>query len=312
MTLLEHYVAAVRMYLPKEAPRDDIANELAGHLQELIDEREEELGRRLTEREQDSVLSGYGSPTLVASRYGDINRGLAFGRQLIGPPLFPWYRRVLQVQLPLTAVVVLIIGATNEPRLLSVSGVLVPLLINFVLTTVVFTSIDALERHRCAGRAAAHAVWSWPMVHLRPIPRWQSVAGLVTLSLGGLWWAAIPSVPRLVLGATSDRVQLTPGWTDFYWPVLVPLLVGVAQRAATLARPDCVWLQLVTRTLINGTALALIYPMLQHYPFVVARHASDVEAVAMATRLSDALWWHLLASGGIYWAICFGYNAWFA
>ena len=92
MRLLDHYLKAVRTYLPKDAPHDDILLELREHLQTLLEERQAAIGRSLTEREQEEVLAAHGSPIDIANRYGAGGRGLAFGRQLISPETFPLSR----------------------------------------------------------------------------------------------------------------------------------------------------------------------------------------------------------------------------
>lgn len=97
MTLLKHYVNAVRMYLPKGPQQNDILSELSGHLQSKMDEEEEALGRPLTEIEQEALLTQHGNPAIVAERYGAPRRSVAFGWQLIGPELFPLYFRILLV-----------------------------------------------------------------------------------------------------------------------------------------------------------------------------------------------------------------------
>jgi hypothetical protein len=62
MTLLNQYVKAVRMYLPKGPQQEDILSELSEHLQSRIDEEEDALGRPLTEVEQEALLSQHGNP----------------------------------------------------------------------------------------------------------------------------------------------------------------------------------------------------------------------------------------------------------
>src|SRR5438046_10533999 len=68
-----------------------------------------ELGRPLTESEQQALLKRRGNPLVLAGRYRQDYRTLAFGRQLIGPVLFPFYVRVLSFNLCLTFAVMPII-----------------------------------------------------------------------------------------------------------------------------------------------------------------------------------------------------------
>jgi hypothetical protein len=87
MELLDRYLHAVKKFLPKEQ-QDDIVAELSDDLRSQMEDREAELGRPLTEAEQEAVLKAHGHPVIVAGRYRQDRRSVAFGRQLIGPVLF--------------------------------------------------------------------------------------------------------------------------------------------------------------------------------------------------------------------------------
>ena len=96
MTILEHYLNAVRLHLPQGVDKNDVVAELAEHLRSKMEERETTLGRALTEAEQQAVLAAHGDPLTVASGYGAVGPGIVFGRiRLIGPRAFPLYVGVL-------------------------------------------------------------------------------------------------------------------------------------------------------------------------------------------------------------------------
>ncbi|HUY77114.1 MAG TPA: hypothetical protein VMV29_10110 [Ktedonobacterales bacterium] len=94
MDLIERYIREVKAYLPGKQ-QTDIGQELNGNLHAAVDDREEELGRPLTESEVERLLQGFGHPLVVAGRYQASQGSLAFGPRLIGPVLFPLYLRVL-------------------------------------------------------------------------------------------------------------------------------------------------------------------------------------------------------------------------
>jgi hypothetical protein len=311
MPLLDHYLRAVRLYLPKGRQQDDIIEEIAEHLTATIEEEEARLGRPLTEVEEEALLTRHGGPMVVAERYGVAQRGLAFGRQLISPETFPLYARVLTFQMPFTLAALLFIGLTNKSQILTPSGLLWPLLIQFCLTTGVFMMIDLFQRRsRRNGVYPSGWVWNFPPPPLQPIPRWQSSAAMVVLGLAGLWWAALPYQPSLVLGGAAGHLELTSAWDAFYWPVLTVIGVGIAQRAITWRRPDWNWLQPPTRVFTNAVMLILVYLFLQGYPFVAVRAGSAVATAAFdATRLSDDIWWHSGGSFGLYSLSCLVFNA---
>src|SRR5262245_11836285 len=100
MELVDKYVQAVKQYLP-EGQQNDIARELAENLRAQMEDREESLGRPLTPDEQEAILKRMGNPAVVAGRYQTNPMRLSFGRELIGPVLFPIYLRVLIIGLVL-------------------------------------------------------------------------------------------------------------------------------------------------------------------------------------------------------------------
>jgi hypothetical protein len=84
MTLTERYLKAVAAQLPK-ASREDIIAELSDAIQTRMEEREEQLGRPLTEADEEAVLREFGHPLSVAARYG------SGPQHVVGPELYPWW-----------------------------------------------------------------------------------------------------------------------------------------------------------------------------------------------------------------------------
>lgn len=91
MEMLDRYLRVVRFWLPKPE-REDIAAELSETIRSQIEEKEAELGRKLSDAEVEAVLDRWGHPLRVAERYLP-------PRHLIGPTLFPVYVFVLELVL---------------------------------------------------------------------------------------------------------------------------------------------------------------------------------------------------------------------
>jgi hypothetical protein len=318
MTLLDQYLRAVSVYLPTGPERDDILIELSEHLQSRLDERQASQGRPLTELEAAAVLAEHGDPLVVAGRYGRINQGFAFGRQLIGPELFPIYVRVLMLTFGLTVVIVPVISFfTDALRLSMPFGLIGPMLFQFVAVTLTFAGIDLFrlfQRRLCRGHSARDSRAPWRPAYLRPVPRAYAASGLVVLALAGLWWAVVPHVPVLLLGtyASGLGLELSAGWASFHLPILVLLLAGVAQRAIALARPELNWLQFGTRLVINVLCLVTLPGILGSHPLVVVSQATagSADAMLLAAALSDWMWWIVLAGFGTYWLVNVVTNTW--
>jgi len=287
MTLLAQYLKTVGMYLPGKE-RADIIRELGENLQAEMDEREAELGRPLTEPEQQEFLLGHGNPMIVAGRYGGEHRAVSFGRQLIGPELFPLYIRVLLGNWIISAIVHAGIAFSsadaNEPRpfFLAVTAQL-------VIITAIFSAIDLLQRRsRSLELEAMPRTWRFPPPYLQTIPRWQSRSGFIVWVLASAWWAAIPYAPALLIGGARTYVKFAPVWSTYYWPVLFLMLAGVAQRAANYVRPDWNWLPPVMRLGISLISLALLYPMAMSGPYFIPIPAAGVAAERVAEGLNVA------------------------
>lgn len=103
MTLLDQYLKAVAAQLPK-AVRDDIVAELKDMILNRFEAKEEELGRPLTEDEQEAILREVGHPLAVAGRY---HTGT---NHVVGPELYPYF--LFAVKIGLAALVALTVIAT--------------------------------------------------------------------------------------------------------------------------------------------------------------------------------------------------------
>jgi len=147
MDLVDRYVKAVAKALP-EKQREDISNELTEDIRSEIEDRERELGRELTEAEQEVLLKQRGNPLVLAARYRQDHRSVAFGRQIIGPVLYPFYIKVLSFNLGLTFFVIAVIFTA-----LAVSGqkigvgnifstCLLQLFIQSSVVTLIFSLVD--------------------------------------------------------------------------------------------------------------------------------------------------------------------------
>ncbi|WP_313800017.1 HAAS signaling domain-containing protein [Cytobacillus sp.] len=97
MEIIERYVYAVTQLLPP-SQREDIAKELRGLIEDMLDERVQD--GEITEKHVEEVLVELGEPRKLANKY----RGMK--RYLVGPELFDHYVMVLKIALISTSVVI--------------------------------------------------------------------------------------------------------------------------------------------------------------------------------------------------------------
>jgi hypothetical protein len=309
MKLLAVYLDAVGNYLHVRG-RHDILRELEENLRSRIEDRESELDRPLTEHELQELLLAHGTPLEVAGRYGSHHGTLTFGRQLIGPEFFPIYRTVLVANWIISA---LVHGGMwwsrvqiDEPKaFFFAAGV------QFVVITAIFCVVDVLQR-RSGGvpPALGDSHGQFPPTYLREVPRWQSLNGFLAWLVLTVWWAFIPSYPVLVIGTAADFVQLSPAWGTFYWPILLLLAAGLAQRAANYLHPEWNWLPPVTRLGINTIALVLVYPIHLSSPYFTSPALLGSGPAAVAHALDATTWWVVVAGFSVFFLSQMALNGW--
>jgi hypothetical protein len=279
MELLERYLKSVRSGLP-EAHRDDIIKELSENIRSQIEDQESELGRPLSEAELEALLKQHGHPLLVAGRYRQDHRTLAFGRQLIGPTLFPLYTKVLSFNLGLTSVILVVVFtalfASGQPvtPLGIVPVFFYQLLIQFGIVTLIFSGVDMHltkfpdswdPRNPNRVHPGLGAVTDGPRV-----PRAESVAQFIALFVAVLWLRAVQHTQFLIFGPASAFLELSPVWHRFYLPIVSLALLGMAQAGVNLIRPDWTLLRSIVRITGRAGGLVISYFLLTAGNLVVS------------------------------------------
>ena len=234
--LQERYLHAVRRALPR-AKADDIVAELRDVLATQSEDREEALGRPLTDDEIAAMLKEFGHPLVVAARYRP-------QQWLIGPDVFPFYWFVMRI------VVLVIVGvdiATGIGRALFTSqptwqilaqtwgSLWMSLLINVGVLTVIFA---VLER---SGFPAEH-VKKWtpqqlPAIEDKQKSVWESAFEVAANLLFLLWWAGLIHLPWTNVN-TVFRMDPAPVFDALFWPVFVLLAARLVENLADWLRPN--------------------------------------------------------------------------
>ncbi len=289
MPLLDRYLASVRSALP-EAQRDDIINELSENLRSQIDDREAEQNRSLTDAEIESILKQHGHPLVVAARYRQDNRSLTFGRELIGPALFPFYLRVLKFNLGITtlipAIIFIALYFTGESL---TAGRIIPaflyqFLIQFTIVTGIFAGADNhWKKHPDSWDPwGLKHVWH-PALTLQKEPKlspgtktdpprvspFDSVAQIVGMVVGLAWLHVAQNAPFLIFGPGAQFLRLAPVWHLFYMPVVALFIAGILQAATNVFRPTWVRLYLVYNIVNDAAWMTIIFFLLRAGHWVV-------------------------------------------
>jgi hypothetical protein len=285
MNLLNRYLQAVGRLLPK-ARRDDIVAELRANILSQMEDREQELGRSLTEDEQAAILRHHGNPTVVAGRYREDNLGLAFGTQLIGPELFPFYKMSLTVNLVITAVVLAVLLPVIAHEIggaITLTRALIPLVTQFVAVTLIFIVVE---------KNKAHVLDKWdprklPALKANPDdgPTAANIFTFIVTAIGTLWLALTPQWPYLLLGPGAFYLpqlglKAMPSWPLFYWVIVAGLCARLVLQFFVifrwLARPRA----RVADAILKGLSLCLAVLLLLKAPNYVTSPYPDVASWA--------------------------------
>jgi len=255
MDLVDRYLKAVAKALP-EAQREDIIRELTEDIQSEMEDKQSELGRELTEAEQESLLKQRGNPLLLAARYHQDDRRVAFGRQLIGPVLYPFYIKVLSFNLGLTFVVIgtifLALSVSGKPVRFGdiLSSCLLQLFIQLGAVTLIFSLIEKhLTKHPdrwdLSGKCGAVQLdvkmeknISLPVERGHWISRFESVSIIIACTIALVWMTEVQNYPFLILGPAAAFLKLAPIWYQVYFPIVLLTVAEIVRATVNLVRPD--------------------------------------------------------------------------
>ena len=275
MDLLDRYLKAVSKGLP-EAQREDIIRELSEDIRSEMEDKEAELRRPLTEAEQQAILKRRGNPAFLAARFRQDHRSVAFGAQLIGPVLFPFYIKVLSFNLGLTFIIIgtifltLVVSGQNITLNAIFSNVLLQLLIQLSAVTLIFSLI---QRHLNKYPDSWNLSGMGDGVHLDlkfssdnqlakrtdgQISRFESVSIIVASAVALVWLREVRQHPFLIFGPAAYFLKLAPVWTQVYGPIVFLTSLGIVRAVINLFRPRWTRLRALVSLVLEAAGLAVL------------------------------------------------------
>lgn len=297
MDLVNNYVRAVAKALPEEQ-REDISRELSEDIRSEMEDRQRELGRELTQAEQEALLKQRGNPLVLAARYRQDHRTLAIGRQLIGPVLFPFYVKVLSFNLGLTFVVIgtIFLALSVSGQKISFNNILstclLQLFIQLGAVTLIFSLIERhLTKHpdrwnlsgTCGGLRLDLKIgknMSLPIERGQWISRFESVSIIIACTVALVWITGVQSYPFLILGPAASFLKLAPIWYEVYFPIVLLTAAEIVRAAINLVRPDWTLFRAVYSLFAHCGGLVVVYYVIKAGSWVAAggpaaEHASE-------------------------------------
>ncbi len=240
MELVDRYLHSVKFWLPRNQ-KDDIIADLSEDICSQIEDKEGELGRKLTDSEVEPILKRCGAPMAVAGRYLP-------QQSLIGPALFPIYRviirsLILYFLLPWMLVWMGIAIFSPDFRadhpgaalFLSLGPWWRACIYSLFFNTLIFALLDR-------SQARLHLVNDWnprslPAVRDRNvISRGGTIFELTVVVATLAAWIQLDTFRRVfhVFGTT---ITLSSRWPYFFWALVVVTLAGIVVSSMNLSNP---------------------------------------------------------------------------
>ena len=278
MPPLDRYLSNLAKLLPANQ-REDILRELSEDIQSEMEDKESELGRPLTETEQIELLKRRGNPLQVASGYTENKGTLAFGPQIIGPVLFPFYVRVLTFNLGLTFLIVGAIFAAlslaGQPFRLTdlFSSVMLQLLLQLTAVTVIFALVEKRlacyphdwnqqEFEKNLQTRIQKSIQEKLLPKKQEVSRFDSIAALIATSIALLWFQSLWAKPFLIFGPAASEITFAPIWHRVYLPTVIIMLAAIVRASINIAEPNWVRFRDVASVISDAAGLAVIYALI--------------------------------------------------
>ena len=306
MELLDRYLQAVKKHLPWQR-QDDIIAELKANLEAQLEDREAELGRKLSDAEVEAWLKQLGSPIQVAARYQP-------QRYLIGPGLFPIYWYVLRLVMVWCAVIYTVVnviqivasGSDTEAIWRAAAHLPQVLFINVAIMTLIFAVIEWTGA-QIPGKVQT-MVGMAPPWQVGRTPRFapgegcgkkrtyaHAVAEVIFGWILLVWLLLVPHHPFLLFGPgvyyfDSLPFQLASVWWTWYWWIVALNAVELVWHMVALLRGTWQGPQRALHFAKSGLGLIALSVLLTapgHALFLLkstAAHPGDAATLALVNQ----------------------------
>lgn len=288
MDMIDRYLNAVAAQLPQDE-RADITAELRDLILSRFEAKEEELGRALTEDEQEAILREIGHPLVVAARY---RKG---PDSLVGPELFPYWLfgvkaglMVLGAVYAITLLIRLIGGPDNFGQAIAQAfhgffGAGLTLIGAATLVAATFEhqgirprfltkwrvrdlgafglSDPAAWGASMAGTETAKATWM-PKGRAKSWPGGEYLFSFLAAGMFVLWWIGVlhfPPFHSIGMRGQDAVVSAAPIWATLFAPILVYALLQMSVDLNSVFRPHAVRLRALARIPIAFVGLWLTW-----------------------------------------------------
>lgn len=302
MKMIQNYLDSLESYLPDEL-KQDVRDELEASIMSQVEDSQEALGRDLNLEEIEALLRKLGHPMRVASAYLP-------KQQLVGPDFFPAYKKVLEIALMITAVVIVLIslfgllsnGSILDATINIFANVVDKGLYVFAIVTIIFYVMEYCGTN-------LNQIYAWSPKDLKSkskrlaLSRIETGFELVVTVIFFAWWNDIITWPVQALVDTQPiKVFLSPEWQAVFWSVNVILGLSIALAAYNFIVASWNRFSLAAEIILSAATLLIIYQILQFDQLVI--HQSTLNENAGWERIGDHIDYGVYAILGIIAVVC--------
>jgi hypothetical protein len=316
MDMIDRYLNAVAAQLPQDE-RADIVAELRDLILSRFEAREDELGRALTEDEQEAILHEIGHPLVVAARY---RKG---PDSLVGPELFPyWLFGVKAGLLVLGAVhaILLLLRLVSGPADAGQAiGQAFHSFFGAGLTLIgVATLVAAIFEHQgirpsfltkwrvkdlgalglsdpaawgasMAGTETAKATWV-PATRTNAWPGGEYMFSFLAVGMFVLWWIGalhFPGLGAMLLRGGDAEISAAPIWSILFGAILLYALAQMAVDLASLVRPGAVRARAAAQIVLAAAGLWLTWAIFEAGHWFTLTRGEETARIAGDVTMLD-------------------------
>lgn len=233
MDLIERYLAAIGRNLPsKQAP--DIKAELRDVLLSRVEEQEAERGRPLDRGEVEALLTDFGHPLTVASRYRKV-------QHLIGPEVFPFWWATVKVMLAVVAgvylVLIVVAGLAHKTEAEFNHAVPSASYVVIYLFGVITAAFAGFELFRATAWLGKWRPGNLPPATSKTRSPFELGAEITSDVVFILWWLGLIHVRSFFSYPGFLSVGLAPVWMAWKWPIVGYGLLEIAVDFVAIVQP---------------------------------------------------------------------------
>ncbi len=231
MKMINNYLNSFENYLPEDN-KEEIRSELESSIYDEVDDMKKQLGRDLSQDEQETYLLKLGHPMRVAANYLP-------NQELINKDYFPAYKKALELSFVIFSIIILLNSIYLNFEDLSIIGFIVDVFWRILtLSVYVFVSVTVFFYLMQKNNYDLNKLYSWSPKELTssgkkvPLSRFDRFFEMMFEGIFLAFWnylfysKQVFIVPSFIDNRILQNISFSPEWQSLHW--IVNVLVGAS------------------------------------------------------------------------------------